>query len=89
MELIHMVLLYTGISAVCLAAASCPALEGLGVSYGSGLACAGARLAKVVSFLLQLGCQGVGNPIATSGFDELQQSIGADLARLGLLKPFK
>lgn len=50
---------------------------------------AGARLAKVVSFLLQLGCQGVGNPISTAGFDELQQSIGADLARLGLLKPFK
>lgn len=52
-------------------------------------ACTGARLAKVVSFLLQLGCQGVGQPLAMENFDDLQRSVAADLAQLGLLLPFK
>ena len=50
---------------------------------------AGARLAQVVSFLLQLGGQGVGSPLPAEGFDELQASIAADLSRLGLLLPFQ
>lgn len=49
----------------------------------------GSRLARVVSFLLQLGCQGVGTPLSTESFDQLQSSIAADLAQLGLLLPFK
>ena len=52
-------------------------------------ASAGTRLSAVVGFLLQLGGQGVGSPLPLRAMDDLQVSIAADLAQLGLILPFK
>eukprot|EP00884_Botryococcus_braunii_P023136 jgi/Botrbrau1/9506/Bobra.0252s0121.1 len=49
----------------------------------------GAELASVVSFLLQLGFRDVGVPFPITDLTPLEQGIASDMARLGLVFPFR
>jgi len=46
------------------------------------------ELASVISFLLQLGLQGQQQCMQLRALGELEQTIAAHVAQLGLLKPF-
>jgi hypothetical protein len=49
----------------------------------------GAELASVVSFLLQLGFRDVGVPFPITDLTPLEQGIASDMARVGLVFPFR